>query len=76
MSKDETSRLEKLLDIWQSEDEKRAEIEAENRKMAVAMLKRVIHMGADDLPRAWQALKSLESLLYELDTVDGLNPEK
>ena len=70
MCNSEPSRLGFLMETWKDEAEKTAMAEAENKKLALAMLERLISLGVDTLRQAGQANQALKVILDELDRIE------
>jgi hypothetical protein len=65
-SGEEAPHLAQLLEVWQGKAQARMAVEDENRKMAAAMLGRLISMGVDDLETVKEAGEALNAMLRDL----------
>jgi hypothetical protein len=66
----ETPKLAKLLETFQEEAEERLAAEADSRRLAAAMLGRLISAGVDDLRQARRAGLAFAVMLDELERIE------
>ena len=69
MSSNDTPILARFLDLWREENLKRAEAEAEEQRLAAAMLTRLIGMGVEDPRQARRAAQALAEMMREIEEI-------
>ena len=61
--------LARFQEIWREECKKRAEMEAEDQRLAAAMLGRLISMGVEDPGQARRGAQALVVILQEIELI-------